>query len=549
MTATAAQDLGEADYVIVGAGSSGCVLAARLSEDPSCRVVLLEAGGADDGRWIHIPLGFAKLYGDPHVDWCFSTDPDPANGGRSIFWPRGKILGGSSSVNGMVYIRGQAEDFDHWRQLGNHGWSFEDVLPYFKRGERHERGADAYHGSDGPLDVSGPRDRHPLDDAFMNGAVRLGFPVNPDFNAASQDGVGRHDVTMRRGRRCSTAQAYLRAAMNRPNLRVITRALAERVLFSGTSAIGVAFRRDGVACRVTAKAETILCGGAVNSPQLLMLSGIGPAEHLRDFSIPVVYDLPGVGSNLRDHYAATIKVRCRLPVTLNDVMRSPARKLAAGLRYYATRRGPLAAGPLQVGLFARSRAECASPDVKISLAPYTADRPQDGLHKFSGFTIVAYQLRPESAGEIRLRSAAADAHPAIRPNYLSAELDQRTLVAGLHLARRLLATPDMAHYAGEEFQPGPGVRSDDELLHYARQSGGTVFHPTSTCRMGVDSAAVVDPALRVRGVERLRVADASIMPTIPSGNTNAPAIMIGEKAADLLRARGASGIGAKGLSA
>ena len=524
----------EADFVVIGAGSAGCAVAARLSEDPATRVVLIEAGGEDTNRWIHIPLGFGKTFADPSVNWCYETEPDPGAADRRVFWPRGKVLGGSSSINGMVYIRGQAEDFDHWRQLGNTGWSFEDLLPYFKRSEHQVRGADSFHGSGGPLCVSDVA-QHPICEAFIVATTELGFSRNDDFNGASQDGVGYHQTTTRNGRRCSTAVGYLRSAMQRPNLRVVTGAMTEKVLLDGRRATGAVFRRGDRLSTATAAREVILCGGAVNSPQLLMLSGIGPEQHIREFNVPVVHDLPEVGQSLQDHYSAPIKLRCKLPITVNDVMLSNAKKLKAGLEYYMFHRGPLAMISSPAALFARTRPELASPDVKISISPFSAERPQDGLHRFSGFTSIAYQLRPESRGEIKLKSPDPFDAPAVHPNYLSVETDQTTIVAGLKLIRQILANPHMKNFIEAEFQPGPTVESDDELLDYARRRGGTVYHPTSTCKMGNDPMAVVDAELRVHGVEALRVADASIMPTVVSGNTNAATIMIGEKLADMVR--------------
>ena len=524
----------EADFVVIGAGSAGCAVAARLSEDPATRVVLLEAGGEDKNRWIHIPLGFGKTFADPSVNWCYETEPDPGVAGRKVYWPRGKVLGGSSSINGMVYIRGQAEDFDHWRQLGNTGWSFDDVLPYFKHSEHQVRGADDFHGSGGPLCVSDV-EHHPICEAFIESALQLGFARNDDFNGAAQDGVGYHQTTTRNGKRCSTAVGYLRPAMARANLQVITEALTEKIVIDGRRAVGVSYRRGGAEHTVRARREVILCGGAINSPQLLMLSGIGPAAHLAEHGIEVVQDVPGVGQSLQDHYSAPIKLKCALPITVNDVMLSSVKKLKVGLQYYLRHTGPLAMISSPAALFARTRPELASPDIKCSISPFSADRPQDGLHKWSGFTMIAYQLRPDSRGEIKLRSANPADPPAVHPRYLSDENDRRTIVEGLKLCRRVLAQPLMQQYIAEEFLPGPAVQSDAELLAHARARGGTVYHPTSTCKMGVDPMAVVDPQLRVRGIEGLRVADASIMPTVVSGNTNAATIMIGERCADLAR--------------
>ncbi len=530
-------DLLEADFVVIGAGSAGCAVAARLSEDPATRVILLEAGTDDRNRWIHIPLGFGKTFADPSVNWCYETEPEAGAGGRKVYWPRGKVLGGSSSINGMVYIRGQAEDFDHWRQLGNTGWSFEDVLPYFRRSEDQSRGADPFHGSGGPLAVSDVPDKHPIAEAFIEGAMALGYPRNDDFNGASQDGVGYHQTTTRNGKRCSTAVGYLRPAMQRRNLRVITEALTEKINFDGRRATGVSFRRHGELWNARAAREVILCGGAINSPQLLMLSGIGPRAHLAERGVGVVHDLPGVGQSLQDHYSAAIKLKCRLPITVNDVMLSNVRKIQHGLKYYLFRNGALAQISSPAALFVRTRPELASPDVKCSISPFSADRPQDGLHKWSGFTMIAYQLRPESRGEIKLKSANPADPPAMQPNYLTAETDQRAIVDGLKICRQILAGPSLAPFIASEFLPGPEVQTDAQLLEYARQRGGTVYHPTSTCKMGVDPMAVVGPDLAVHGIGGLRVADASVMPTVVSGNTNAATIMIGEKLADLLRQR------------
>ena len=531
------QDAIEADFIVVGAGSAGCVMATRLSEDPTTRVVLLEAGGEDRNRWIHIPLGYGRTFADASVNWCYEAEPDPGANGRRIFWPRGKVLGGSSSINGMVYIRGQHEDFDLWRQLGNTGWSSSDVLPYFKRAQHQTRGSDDFHSTGGPLCVSDITEHHPICEAFIAGAMELGYPRNDDFNGARQDGVGYHQTTTRNGRRCSTAVGYLHPVRNRANLRVITGALADKVLFDGKRAVGVAFREHGQPRTVRATREVVLCGGAVNSPQLLLLSGVGPESELAPFGIPLVHHLPGVGKSLQDHYSAPIKLKCRLPITVNDVMQSNVKKLKVGLQYYLFRSGPLtmAAGP--AALFARTREGLASPDVKISVAPFSSDKLQDGLHPWSGFGMTIYQLRPESRGEIRLKSANPSDPPAMLPNYLATETDRRAIVDGLKIGRRILATPHMQHFITEEYQPGSSVKTDEQLLEHARNTGGTVFHPTSTCKMGIDPMAVVDPELRVYGIEGLRVVDASIMPTVVSGNTNAATIMIGEKAADLARQR------------
>ncbi len=533
----AATDTMEADFVIVGAGSAGCVMAARLTEDPNTSVILLEAGGNDSNMWIHIPLGFGKTFADKRVNWCYETEPDPGAGGRKIYWPRGKVLGGSSSINGMVYIRGQHEDFDMWRQMGNTGWSSTDVLPYFKRAEHQTRGPDEFHATGGPLCVSDVQEGHPICEAFIKACNEAGYKRNDDFNGKDQDGVGYHQTTINNGRRCSTAVGYLHPAMKRPNLRVVTHAHTQKVVFEGKRATGVAYRQNGVDRVASARKEVILCAGAIGSPQILLLSGIGPQAHLAEMGIPVVHHLAGVGQNLQDHYSAAIKLKCTQPITVNDVMQSNLRKIKTGLDYIFFRKGALAAISATVALFARTRPELASPDVKFSISTFSADRPQDGLHPWSGFTLIAYQLRPESRGEVALKTPNPADAPAMRPNYLAAEEDRRVIVSGLKTGRQLLASQYMRGYVASEFKPGDGVRTDEELLEYARNTGGTVFHPTSTCKMGVDPMAVVDPELRVYGVEGLRVVDASAMPTVISGNTNAGAIMIAEKAADMIRGK------------
>jgi len=522
----------DADFVIVGAGSAGCVMAARLSEDPRTRVVLLEAGPPDTHFWIHVPLGYGKTITDKRVNWCYETEPDLS--GRRFFWPRGKVLGGSSSINGLVYIRGQHEDFDHWRQLGNTGWSFDDVLPYFRRAEDKLGGGSEFHGTGGPLAVSDIHPYDPISKAFIKSAIDLGFPRNDDFNGATQEGVGYYHLTTRNGRRCSTAVGYLRPAMKRTNLRVITNALTESVILEGRRAVGVTFRENGVVRSVRAAREVILCGGAINSPQLLLLSGIGPSAHLAAHGIAVRHELPGVGRSMQDHYQARIVEKCRFPITVNDIMLSKTAMLRTGLQYFLQRKGPLTIAAAQAGLFARTRPELATPDVQYATVIFSADRPAEGLHKFSGFSLVVYQLRPESRGYLELKSANPADSPAMHPNYLATETDRRTVVDALKLGRRLLGTADMQHFITSEYIPGDAVQTDAELLDYAKQYGGTVFPPTSTCKMGSDPMAVVDAELRVHGIEGLRVVDASIMPAVVSGNTNAATIMIAEKAADLV---------------
>ncbi len=528
----------EADYVVVGAGSAGCVVAARLSEDAATRVVLLEAGGPDRNIWIHIPLGYGKTIADPSVNWCYETEPEPGTNNRRMLWPRGKVLGGSSSINGLAYVRGQHADYDHWRQLGNQGWAWADVLPYFIRSEGKIGAGDAaFHGRGGPLSVSDITERHPLCEAYLAAAKGIGLPFNPDMNGASQEGVGYFQTTTKNGVRVSAAKAFLKPAMARPNLRVITHALAQRVLFADRQATGVTFMQAGQLQTIRAKREVILCGGAINSPQLLMLSGVGPAAHLAEMGIEVRHDLPGVGQNLQDHYQTRFAYRCTEPFTVNDVMTSKLRMAKAGLQYILTRKGPLAISAGQVAIFAKTRADLPEPDIQFHFIPFSADRPATGLHKFSGFTQNVCQLRPESRGEILLKSPDPAAHPALLPNYLAAEIDQRAMIDGLKMCRALAAQPSMRRYIESEYLPGDTVQGDDALLDYAREYGGTIYHPTGTAKMGRDAMAVVDDQLRVHGISGLRVADASVMPTVVSGNTNAACIMIGEKAADLLRGR------------
>jgi choline dehydrogenase len=529
-----AQDTNSYDYIIVGAGSAGCVLANRLSESGRSRVLLLEAGPRNRHPWLHVPLGYGKLFTNQRYNWCYTTEPQAECNGRNVIAPRGKTLGGSSSINGLIYIRGQAEDFDHWRQLGNAGWSHEDVLPYFRMAENNERGADAHHGAGGPLSVSDTRDRHPLAAAFIEAAQQCGYPRNDDFNGATQEGAGFYQNTMRNGVRASTAAAYLKPARKRSNLHVVSEALAARILFDGRKATGVEYLVDGATCTAHANAEVLVAGGAFNSPQLLQLSGLGPAEHLRSLGIPVLADLPGVGNDLNDHYFARVILKCREPITLNDAVRDWRQGAATVLRYALFRRGYFAMPAISAGCFLRALPSAATPDVQCSIALYSAHDIGGNLDDFSGFMITCCLLRPESRGHVRIKSADPHQAPAIHPNYLAARKDRDTLVAGVKVLRRLAQAPALARYVAEEFEPGPGCADDDALLDFIRRRGSTVYHPVSTCRMGPDAKAVVDERLRVRGFERLRVIDASIMPAVVSGNTNAATIMIAEKGADMI---------------
>ncbi|MEQ8897031.1 MAG: choline dehydrogenase [Roseovarius sp.] len=525
-----------ADYVIVGAGSAGCVLANRLSADPSVSVVLMEAGGRDWNPWIHIPVGYFKTMHNPSVDWCYRTEPDPGLNGRRLDWPRGKVLGGSSSLNGLLYVRGQPQDYDRWQQMGNPGWGWDDVLPLFKRSERQERGADAFHGDEGPLSVSNMRLRRPICDAWVAAAQEAGYAFNPDYNGATQEGVGYFQLTARNGRRCSSAVAFLNPVKSRPNLTVLTNAAASRIVFEGSRAVGVAYRdRAGQEHVVRAGAEVILSSGAIGSPQLLMVSGIGEAEQLREHGIEVRRDVPAVGKNMQDHLQARLVFKCNEP-TLNDEVRSLFNQARIAVKYAMFRSGPMAmAASLATG-FMRTGEHVETPDIQFHVQPWSADSPGAGVHPFSAFTMSVCQLRPESRGEIRLAGADAGVYPTIHPNYLSTETDCRTVVEGIRIARRIARHAPLSHKISEEFRPDAGLALEDYegTLDWARNNSTTIYHPTGTCKMGPGPDAVVDARLRVHGIAGLRVADCSIMPEIVSGNTNAPAIMIGEKASDMI---------------
>jgi choline dehydrogenase len=531
-----AADARDFDYIVVGAGSAGCVLAGRLSEDPAVRVLLLEAGPPDRSPWIHLPIGYGKTMWSPTYNWCFHTDPDPNMNGRRIFWPRGKTLGGSSSINGLIYIRGQREDYDGWAALGNAGWGFDDVLPYFMRCEGNQRGANRYHGAGGPLKVSDIGSRHELIEAFIAGAAACGVPRNDDFNGVQQEGAGYYQLNTDRGWRCSSAVAYLRPARRRANLRIECDAHAMRIEVEGQRATGVRYRQRGQEHVAHCGGEVLLAAGALQSPQLLQLSGIGPAALLRRHGIVVRHDLPGVGENLQDHLQVRLIYECGKPVTTNDQLNSWFGRATIGLQWLLTRSGPLAVGINQGGCFMRVlRRESATPDIQFHVATLSADMAGGKVHPFSGFTVSVCQLRPEARGHVRIRSPDPFEPPSMQPNYLSTELDRRTAVAAVKAARAIAASAPMRPYAKREVLPGPDAADDAALLEFCRNHGATIFHPSGTCRMGNDALAVVDARLRVHGVSGLRVVDGSVMPTLVSGNTHAPIVMIAEKAIDLIR--------------
>ena len=528
--------MSEWDYIVVGAGSAGCVLANRLTEDPRVRVLLLEAGPPDNNFWIPIPVGFNKLLNDTRYNWCFETEPEDNVRGRKIPIPRGRTLGGSSSINGMLYVRGNPLDYDTWSQFGNRGWSYESVLPYFRKSEHYEAGGDETRGQGGPLNVAPMREHHEICDALIAAGAAEGWPTNPDYNNGHQEGFNYYQVTQKDGRRWSTARAFLDPARARPNLRIETDALTTAILLDGSRAVGVRYTKGGVAREARAGAEVLVAAGAVKSPHLLELSGIGKPELLQGLGIPVAQALPGVGENYRDHFAPRMNWRVKLPITLNEQTRGLnfVKEIA---KYFLLHRGILTFTAGIVYGFVKTRPELAEPDVQYHFAHASyATAATRILDSQPGMTMTTYQCRPESQGSIHAHTPDPMAAPAIRPNFLGEELDRQTVVAGMKIARRIVENAAMDRYRDFEMNPGAQVQTDEEWLEFARGNGQTTYHVVGTCKMGNDPMAVVDDQLRVRGIAGLRVIDASIMPTLVSGNTNAAVIMIAEKGADLVKA-------------
>ncbi len=527
------------DYIVAGAGSAGCVMAARLSESGKYRVLLLEAGPEDKSPWIHMPMGYAKLFANPKLNWMFESEPEPELNNRTMYQPRGKVLGGTSSINGMVYMRGNPADYDEWRQRGCTGWDWDSILPFFKKAEDQARGPSETHGVGGPLHVSEHPVRWELAEHWVAAAIEAGLPANDDFNNGKQDGAGHFQCTMNNARRWSTAAAYVKPNRGRQNLTVVTDAHATRLVIEDGRAAGIEYRTPQGSQTARARGEIVLCGGVYGSPQLLQLSGLGPAELLRQYGVPVVRDMPAVGAELQDHFYVRLAFRCTRPITLNDIGNSAWRRTIAGVQYMLFHNGPLASNGICAGGFARSDQRLDRPDIQLNFSTWSfAGRDSKGVipHPFPGFSVSAVHLRPDARGYVKLKSPDPLAAPAIRFNFLKTRYDLDALTAGMRLARRITAQPAIAPLVAEEILPGPQIETDADFEKAIREYGLSNLHPVGTCRMGADEASVCDPRLRVRGVGGLRVVDASIMPSVPAGNTNAPTIMIGEKAADMMLA-------------
>ncbi len=528
---------GDYDYIIAGAGSAGCVLANRLSADPNTRVLLLEAGGRDNWIWFHIPVGYLFAMGNPRADWMFQTEKEPGLNGRALNYPRGKVIGGCSAINGMISMRGQSADYDHWRQLGLTGWGWDDVVPIFKRLDGHFLGDTEHHGGSGEWRVEEPRVRWDVLDAVIAAANEMGIPRTADFNTGDNNGVGYFHVNQKRGLRMSTARAFLKPVLNRPNLRLETGVLVEKVLVEGRRAVGVQFRQDGRLVEARARGEVVLSAGAVGSPQILQLSGIGPADWLVDLGVAVVKDTPGVGRNLQDHLQQRAIFKVSGVKTLNTTYHSLVRRALMGMEYALLQKGPLTMAPSQLGIFTMSSSEHERANIEFHVQPLSLDKFGEPLHRFPAITVSACNLRPTSRGTIRLRSADPAAKPMIAPNYLSTPEDRRVAADAIRVTRRLMRQPALQPYHPEEYLPGPSVGDDDaSLAKAAGDIGTTIFHPIGTAKMGLpsDPMAVVDERLRVMGLDGLRVVDASVMPSITSGNTNTPTIMIADKAAQMM---------------
>ncbi len=532
-----ANDADTYDFIVTGAGSAGCVLAARLSESGRYRVLLLEAGGKDSSPWIHIPMGYAKTFVDPKVNWMFESEPEKELNGRTMYQPRGKVLGGTSSINGMIYMRGTSADYDQWRQMGNEGWGYDDVLPYFRKAEDNERGANEFHGTGGPLRVSNQPYKWEIAEALIEACKQAGIPYNEDFNGATQEGCGYYQTTTKDKRRWSTAAAYLKPARKRPNLVVKTHAHATKILVEGGKAVGVEFETRGRRETARAGREVIVSGGAYGSPQLLLLSGIGPAEHLRDMGVEVVKDMPGVGSNLQDHFNTFCTYKISRNLSLNALQYSLPHRLVAGARYVFFRSGPMSGNGLYVGALVRTDKRLERPDMQLNISAWsTIERRRDGIisHPFPGISISPVHLRPDGRGTVRLKTNDPLAPPAIHFNFLRSDYDMQAMLAGMRIARSIVRQHAMQKLIVEETAPGIHIRTDDEMMADVRERGVSNLHPVGSCGMGHGPQAVVDPRLRVHGIPGLRVVDASVMPSIIAGNTNAPTIMIAEKASDMI---------------